>query len=466
MKNYYNIINPFNNNIIGEAPIHSKKEIQNILDQSYKYKCDLLLNEKLEILESTILSFENEKNEIANLITLETGLAISAANHEVERAKNCLKYCIIELEKSNNINLNDDYHIDKNNRFPELSVFEESLDLAIGITPFNHPLNLVVHKVGPAIVAGTPIVIKPSEKTPLTALKLREILVKNKMPKNLFNIISGMPPKNIVDQILKYKNYDLVSFTGGISIGKYIAKKMVNSGNELKKYIPELGGNAVFVVMDDCDINFAAQLAMGAFENSGQRCTAIRRILLHRKISTAFLEKFVYLTSQIKYGDPFNLDIEMGTVISSDQARLIHERVNSAINDGANLLIGNKINGALFSPTILSNVSQTSEIVQRETFGPVVSIIEIDDLDDAINYIKQDRFGLASGIVTNSREKAYKLYRNICVGQFSWNGRPGYRTEDAPFGGFKDSGNGEKEGIVLMTRAMKRIRTFYEHERN
>ena len=134
------------------------------------------------------------------------------------------------------------------------------------------------------------------------------------MPENLFNIISGMPPKNIVDQILKYKNYDLVSFTGGISIGKYIAKKMVNSGNELKKYIPELGGNAVFVVMDDCDIDLAAQLSLGAFENSGQRCTAIRRILLHKDIYDDFIERFIQLTSQIKYGDPLNPENDMGTV--------------------------------------------------------------------------------------------------------------------------------------------------------
>ena len=460
-KNSYNVINPFNNKIVDQVPIHSKSEINDILESSFNFKSELKLNDKIEIFNRTVKKLYNDKNDIAKLIVNETGLSIKSGLYEVKRAINCFQYCIKESAKLEETDLTKEFSSDPS--LPELTVHTEPLDLAVGITPFNHPLNLVVHKVGPAIVAGAPIVIKPSEKTPLTAIKLKEILIDSGLPENFYNVILGTPPKAITDYLLSYPDYDLVSFTGGVTVGKYIARKMANSGNEMKKYIPELGGNAILVIMDDCDIEVAADLAMGAFENSGQRCTAVRRILLHTSISKAFKEKFYSLATKIKYGDPMNVENDMGTVITSEQADLIYRRVNDAIKEGASLLTGNQVDGAVYSPTILNNVNPSSEIVQRETFGPVVSIMEINNLDDAIQYIRNDRFGLASGIATKSKKNAYRLFNNICVGQFSWNGRPGYRTEDAPFGGFKDSGNGEKEGVVLMTRALRRIKTFYKH---
>jgi len=460
-KNSYNVINPFNNEIIDEVQIHSKSEINNILENSFNYKSELNVNDKIKIFNKSIDSMESNKDDIAKLIVLETGLSIKSGIYEVDRAINCFKYCIKESMKLEDLDLTQEFSNDSS--LPELTVHSEPLDLAIGITPFNHPLNLVLHKVGPAIVAGTSIVIKPSEKTPLSAIKLREILINSGLPENHYNIILGSRPKETTDAILSYQKYDLVSFTGGVKVGKYIARKMASSGNELKKYIPELGGNSILVIMGDCDIGVAIQLAMGAFENSGQRCTAVRRILLHKDISNQFVEKFVNVAKNIKFGDPLDNNNDMGTVISSEQADLIYKRVSSAIKDGANLLIGNQNDGAIYPPTILSNVNPKSEVVQKETFGPIVSIIEINNLDEAIKYIKNDRFGLASGIATKSKKNAYKLFDNICVGQFSWNGRPGYRTEDAPFGGFKDSGNGEKEGVVLMTKSLRRIKTFYKH---
>lgn len=463
MKNYFKVINPYNGEVAGESPIHSRKEINDILKKTFRYRCELSGSQRSEILIKTIESFEEKKEILSRLITMETGLCLKDSIHEVDRAINCLKYCIKQAQLIEKVDLTREYSESSNNLLPELKVFSEPLDLAIGITPFNHPLNLVVHKVGPAIAAGTAMVIKPSEKTPLTATKLREILIENGLPEDMFNIVSGLPPKNIVDHLITYQNFDLISFTGSVTTGKYIARKMVNCGNELKKYIPELGGNVIFVIMDDCDVDLAAQLALGAFENSGQRCTAIRRILIHNDISNVFIDKFVNLTSKIKYGDPFNINNDMGTVISAEQANLIYKRVNKAIKEGADLLIGNEVDNAVYSPTAVNNVNPLSELVKHETFGPVVSIIKINNLDDAINYIKSDRFALASGIVSRSENNAHKLYKSICVGQFSWNGRPGYRTEEAPFGGFKDSGNGEKEGVVLMTRAMRRIRTFYRH---
>ena len=420
------------------------------------------LKKKNQILKNCLEKISNNKNTLAELITSESGLSLKHSLHEVDRAISCLDFSIKLIKKAINKNMTDEFIFD-NKRMPKLEVLLEPMDLAIGITPFNHPLNLVMHKLAPSIISGTAMVLKPSEKTPLTAIKLHEILIESGLPLNHINLVHGFPPKKVVDQLITFPKIDLVSVTGGVSIGKYIESKMIESGNNFKKYMPELGGNATFVVMNDCDIELATNLALASFENSGQRCTAIRRILLHKDIYDIFIDSFVEKTKSLKVGDPMDPMTDIGTVISSEQVDLIQKRILDAENEGAKIITGNRRNGAQLEPTIIKDVSIDSELVKRETFGPVASIIKIDNLDQAINYIEEDSFGLASAIVTSDERKARKLYNKICVGQFSWNGPPGYRTEVAPFGGFGVSGNGEKEGIVMMTKALQRVRTFYEH---
>ena len=459
----FDVINPYTGDIVDTVPVASPGLIEKALQQSYKYHCDLTGVERASILSGTAATLEIQRDTIASLITSESGLCVKHALHEVSRAINCLQFSVLQAEKIDDLDITSEFVSSANTRDPKLAVITEPWDLAVGITPFNHPLNMVVHKVAPAIAAGTPIVVKPSEKTPLTALKLGQILIENGLPPNMVNIVTGVPYKLIVDQMVTYPGLDLVSFTGSVEVGKYIARQMANGGNELKKYMPELGGNATFIVMDDSDINRAASIALGAFANSGQRCTAIRKILVHESIADDFLDQFVDLTRQIRYGDPMDSEMDMGTVISEQQAVMIQSRVNDAINDGADNLIGNIRDGALYSPTIVDHVPSESDLVVKETFGPVASIIRISDLDEAINLINASKFRLAGAIATASRDSADLLHDSIQVGQFSWNGPPGYRTEEAPFGGFGDSGNGEKEGVVMMTRAMRRIRTVYEH---
>ena len=210
----------------------------------------------------------------------------------------------------------------------------------------------------------------------------------------------------------------------------------MNGGNELIKYAPELGGNAVFVVMDDCDIDLAAKLSLGAFENSGQRCTAIRRILLHRDIYDDFIERFVQLTSQIKYGDPLNPENDMGTVISAEQANLIHQRVNKAVNEGAILLTGNKIDNALYSPTIVHNVNSSSELVKDETFGPVVSLRCFDSEDDLLEKVHQTGYGLAGSIFSKDKKRIKRILSQLKIGNVSINDVvTHYGIASLPFGG-------------------------------
>ena len=459
----FEVINPYSREIVDTVPITSTEQVDDALNSSYKLQCNLTGFDRSKILSKAAQLIENQKSQFAQLISSESGLCIKHSLYEISRAVNCLNYSVKQAELIDNVALTSDFVSNYSYSEPELRVISEPWDLAIGITPFNHPLNMVVHKVAPAIAAGTPIVIKPSEKTPLTAIKFGEILIACGLPENMLNIVVGIPAKTIVDQLVSYPGLDLVSFTGSVQVGKYIAAKMANNGNGLKKYMPELGGNASFVVMDDCDIDLAANIALGAYANSGQRCTAIRKIMLHDSIADDFLQRFVELAGQIKYGDPMDPNVDMGTVISSEQAEVIQLRIENAVRDGARVLLGNERDGALLAPTIVDNVSHNSELVVEETFGPVASIIRIHNIEDAISLIKASPFRLAGSIATSNRDIAERLHNSIHVGQFSWNGPPGYRTEEAPFGGFGDSGNGEKEGVIMMTRAMRRLRTFYEH---
>ena len=461
----FEVINPYSREIVDTVPISSAEQVDSALNSSYRLKCNLTGIDRAEILSKAAQLIENQKSQFAQLISSESGLCIKHSLYEISRAVNCLNYSVKQAELIDNVDLTSDFVSNYSYSEPELRVISEPWDLAIGITPFNHPLNMVVHKVAPAIAAGTPIVIKPSEKTPLTAIKFGEILIACGLPENMLNIVVGIPAKTIVDQLVSYPGLDLVSFTGSVQVGKYIAAKMANNGNGLKKYMPELGGNASFVVMDDCDIDLAANVALGAYANSGQRCTAIRKIMLHDSIADDFLQRFVELAGQIKYGDPMDPNVDMGTVISSEQAEVIQLRIENAVRDGARVLLGNERDGALLAPTIVDNVSHNSELVVEETFGPVASIMRIHNIEDAISLIKASPFRLAGSIATSNRDIAERLHNSIHVGQFSWNGPPGYRTEEAPFGGFGDSGNGEKEGVIMMTRAMRRLRTFYEHRR-
>ena len=257
-------------------------------------------------------------------------------------------------EKLSDEDLTKDYIYKEDNAKAFLNVFREPYDLALAITPFNHPLNQVVHKVAPAIVAGTPIVVKPSEKTPLSAYRLLEILLKSGLPSNALTVLNGVDLKKTVKQLVTSNKFDVVSFTGSVKVGKIIEKLIIDSGNYLKKYIPELGGNAAFVVDKDSDLNLASDIALSAFDNSGQRCTSIKRILVFDEIAEAIL-LIILFKNQKKLNLVIHMTLAMilGSLIDSDSAKIIKSRVDDALNKGAKLLYGNIVDGALYSPTII-----------------------------------------------------------------------------------------------------------------
>ncbi len=461
-KKVFNVINPFTKTIVGKAIDASHKHIRQAVEKSYNFQCLLSSKERSKILSKTRNQLRRKKKYYAKIITSESGLSFKDSIYEIDRVINCANYSI-KACKIIDRDITSDFVFDKRNQ-PKLKVITEPLDLVVAITPFNHPMNLVAHKIFPAIVAGTSVVLKPSEKTPLSAVKLVKILHNNGMPPNMVNVVTGKNGKNVLNKILSYSKLDLLTVTGGLKAGLDIKKSLVKKGHSLKKYIPELGGCSSLIVCSDADLVKAAKIILnGCFKNSGQRCTSIRRVIVDKEIVDKLIHILLRKVNKIKYGNPFQRNIDLGTVIDEEAAIKIQKKIKSAIKNGAKLLYGNIRKGALLSPTILDKVKVDMDLVATETFGPVCPIIRSNNFGEALKIAKKTGYMLAGAIVTNDKSKAEKACKYLKVGQFSFNGPPGYRTEVAPFGGFGNSGNGEKEGILLAAKSMRRIRTFYKH---
>jgi aldehyde dehydrogenase (NAD+) len=457
----FDIFNPYNGKKVGSALDANSSHIYNALQKSYNFQCKLSALERASILLKTADYLEKNKRELARIITSESGLCLKDAVYEVGRVVNCArcsaKVCDI-VEKD----VTEDFIFDVENN-PKLQVITEPLDLIVAITPFNHPMNQVAHKIFPSIAAGASIVLKPSEKTPLSAIKLVEILLKNGLPPNMVNVITGSDPSKILSSVLSFSGIDMLTFTGGLPVGLKIKKEMVKYGHALKRYVPELGGCSSLIICSDADLDLATDIVVnGCFKNSGQRCTAIRRVVIDQSVADNFIEKLLRVVKLITYGNPLD-NVDMGVVIDKDSAKVIEGRINSAIKAGAKLLYGGKRSGALLSPTVLDDVDLSMDLVALETFGPVCSIIRTSSFESSLLIAKDTKYKLAGAIVTSDRVKSRRASSELKVGQFNINGIPGYRTEAAPFGGFGDSGNGEKEGVVLAAHGMRRIRTLYEH---
>jgi len=309
--------------------------------------------------------------------------------------------------------------------------------------------------VAPAVETNDRMVLKPTEKTPLAALILADVLYEAGLPPQMLSVITG-DPKEIADEMITNADADLVTFTGGVPIGKYIASKA-----GYKRMVLELGGNDPIIVMEDADPAKAAALAaQGSYKNSGQRCTAVKRILVHDKVADEFVDHLTRITKEWSYGDPLDPKVDMGTVINEDSAKLFERRVNDACAKGAKLLVGNKRKGASYSPTVVDRVTPDMELVREETFGPVSPILRFKDVDEAIRLVNGTAYGLSSGVCTNRIDYVTKLVAELNVGTVNVWEVPGYRLESTPFGGIKDSGLGIKEGVVEAMKSFTNVKTY------
>jgi aldehyde dehydrogenase (NAD+) len=271
----------------------------------------------------------------------------------------------------------------------------------------------------------------------------------------MLSVLTG-DPAEIADELLTSADVDLVTFTGGVAIGKYIAGKAV-----YKRQVLELGGNDPIIVLEDADLEEAAALAAsGSYQNSGQRCTAIKRMLIQDSVAGRFIELLVEKTRALRYGDPFDPSMNMGTVIDEGSARRFEAVVNEAIAAGARLLIGNVRRGALYSPTVLDRVTPDMTLVREETFGPISPVIRFKTVDEAIRIANGTAYGLSSSLCTNRLDLITRFVQELQVGNVNVREVPGFRLEMTPFGGIKDSGLGYKEGVLEAMKGFCNTKTY------
>ncbi|MBX3253470.1 MAG: phosphonoacetaldehyde dehydrogenase [Chitinophagaceae bacterium] len=444
---------PYDNRVVGTVTLANASHVEEAITTALKGGKKLTRYDRFSILDKARLLLVERKELFAQTISAESGLAIREARYETGRAHDVLMFAAMESLKDDGQVFSCD--ISPQGKARKIFTLREPLSLAVCITPFNHPLNQVAHKLAPALAVGVPVILKPSEKTPLTAILLTELLYEAGLPHYMLSTLLG-PTNEIAEPLVKDPRVDIVSFTGSVPVGKRIA-----STAGYKKVILELGGNDPVIIMEDADLDTAVYLsAEGSFRNSGQRCTAVKRILVHEKIKDAFTEKFIAKAKEYNCGDPADPETRVGTVIDEAAAIYLENVVKKAVAQGARVLLGGKRTGALLEPTVITDVPRDADMVVHESFGPLAPILTFKDIDDAIALSNSTAYGLSSGIVTNNMEYALRFVKELKVGTVNINEVPGYRIESSPFGGIKDSGLGIKEGVIEAMKCFTFVKTF------
>ena len=448
------VLNPFNGEKVGSVPRASTGQVNQTMEIAKNFQPKFTRYERQQILSKTAELLVARRDEISDLITAESGLSKKDSLYEVGRAFDVFsltgQLCILDDGQIFSCDLTP--HGQKRKIFTQREPLQGVIS---AITPFNHPLNMVAHKIAPSIATNNRMVCKPTEKTPLTALLLADVLVEAGMPPEMFQVVTGLP-EDVGDAMITHPHIDLVTFTGSVAVGKYIAEKA-----GYRRTVLELGGNAPLIIMEDADLERASSLAVaGATKNSGQRCTAVKRILVEESVADALVEKIVQKASILKCGDPSDPKSDIGTVIDEASAILFERRVNEAVSLGAKKLYGKQRDGALFPPTVVDHVPWDCELVMEETFGPAIPIIRVKDIEEAIRVANGTNFGLSSGVCTNRLDDITRFISELNHGTVNIWEVPGYRIEMSPFGGIKDSGLGYKEGVIEAMKSFTNLKTF------
>lgn len=445
---------PYTGEVIGSVPKASAADVRRAITGARAFRSRLTRHDRYRILMRAGEIIAARRERIAREITLESGLCLKDTLYEVGRASDVLLFAA-------NQSLVDDGQVFSCDLTPhgkqrKVYTLREPLGGVIAaITPFNHPLNQVIHKVAPAIATGNRVVLKPSEKTPFAAYTLADILYEAGLPPPMLSVVTG-DPREIGDELITNPDVDLVTFTGGVAVGKAIAAKAV-----YKRQILELGGNDPLIVMEDADVEEAAALAAsGSYKNSGQRCTAVKRMLVHRSLADRFVELLTEKTRAVRFGDPLDPATDMGTVIDEAAARHIESRVDEALAGGAKLACGHTRDGALYAPTVIDRALPSMALVREETFGPVSPVIRFSTIDEAIQIANSTAYGLSSAVCTNRLDYITRFVSELAVGSVNVREVPGYRLELTPFGGIKDSGLGYKEGVLEAMKSFTNIKTY------
>lgn len=446
------IFSPYDGKEVGRVCQATRAHVEAAISgsvQAAKAMASLPASERQRILKATSEGIRNSGEMFARLIAQEAGKPLKAARVEVERAVFTFSLAAEEAMHMEDEHLRMDIQPGVNlkkgiiRRFPAGPV--------AAITPFNFPLNLVAHKLAPAIACGCPVVLKPAPQTPLTALALAKLIHD-----------AGLPPGGL--QVLPLRNEDaaplveddrlkVLSFTGSAAVGWQLKAK---AGK--KRVLLELGGNAAVIVHDDADVaHAAARCAAGGFVYAGQSCISVQRIYVQRGVFAQFLEQLVEKVKALKLGDPLDESTDVGPLIRESDAVRVEQWIQEAVAEGAKVLCGGKRKGSMVEPTVLTGTNPGQKVNREEVFGPVVTVEPYDNFDSALNTVNDSRYGLQAGVFTADQARIQQAFMRLDVGGVIVNEAPTFRADHMPYGGIKDSGLG-REGVRYAMEEMTELK--------
>lgn len=443
------VLDPFDYSVIDTVPKASPADIDTACRAAFEgfesYRKTAVF-ERARILYKSASLVSERLEEFAETIAREGSKTIREARKEASRCVNTLTGAAEEAKRvlGETIPFDSFPGGEKRRGF----YYRFPIGVILAITPFNDPLNLVAHKLGPALAAGNTVVLKPATVTPLSALKLAEVMLESGLPPSALQVVTGLGSE-IGDVLVMDKRIRMISFTGGVEAGKRIAAQA-----GIKKMGMELGSNSPVIVWKDADLSLAVESCVsGAFWAAGQNCIGVQRLYVHREIYDEFKKKFVDRTRTYKIGDKLKEDTDMGPMITEREAERVEAWVQEAVEKGAVVLTGGKRKGAFYEPTVLENVPEKAVIHREEVFGPTVNLYPVDDLDEAVAKANSLPFGLHAAVFTSCVDTAFKAAYGLDCGGVMINDSTDYRLDSMPFGGIKYSGLG-REGIKFALQEM------------
>jgi glyceraldehyde-3-phosphate dehydrogenase (NADP+) len=448
-KHSIDVFDPGNGERIATVPAATIEDVENAISRAkigLNKMANLAVHERMRILHKAASYIESNAGVYVKTIVLESSKTIRESRKEVDR---CIETLHLSAEEARRLEGETIPFSQMPGHEKRVGyVYRFPVGIVAAITPFNDPLNLVAHKVGPAIAAGNAIIVKPATATPLSAIRLAEAFLYAGLPDDVLSVVTGRG-SIICDPLVEHEDVRFVSFTGGYETGKDITQKA-----GVKKTSMELGSNSPTIILKDADLTEAiSSTVSGAFGVAGQNCIGVQRIYVEKSIYHEFLDRFITETKKLKLGAKSDEKTDIGPMISEKEAKRVEQWIKEAKQLGATVCCGAKRNRAYLEPTVLTNVPETATIFREEVFGPVVLIESIDSLREAIERSNQTRYGLQAGIFTGKLEEAFKAIHQLQFAGVMINDSSDVRIDSMPFGGIKDSGIG-REGVRYAIEAM------------
>ncbi len=435
------VVNPYSGETVGTSSFATPQDLEDATcaaQSAFSEMREMPTYKRAEILYELSAKLAERRDEVASLMTAEAGKPINDSRVEVDRGVFTLRVAAEEAQRIHGEQIPLDLMASSAGRFGVTR--RMPIGPIAGISPFNFPLNLALHKVAPAIASGNTIVLKPPTYDPLTMLTFAEMIDEVGLPKGAVSI---MPMnREVGDRLVTDDRYKMLSFTGSPDVGWDMKAR---AGR--KKVVLELGGNAGVIIDEDADLDFAAQRVLtGAFAYAGQVCISVQRVFIHDAVFNTFSEKLVAAAEGIRRGDPADQTTTLGPMIDEKAVNRIHEWVQAAVREGATILTGGNPDGRFYEPTVITNAPIESAVCAREAFAPIVVLFPFSDWNEGLSRLDDSVYGLQAGVFTSSMEHALRAWDRIEVGGVIINDIPTYRIDHMPYGGVKDSGL-SREGL-------------------